>query len=192
MENKIRQFFGEKIELQLSAADSLSVLIADAGARMVDCLLHDGKILLCATGGSVANALHFSSAMLNHLEVDRPAFPLINLATNGFSADSKPACQVFARQIQALGQERDLLVILTATGHSEALSAALIAAQERGMRSIVLSGKDGGKVAGALGAHDLELRVGASNLARIRELHLFMVHCFCDIIESALFGQMTE
>ncbi len=99
--------------------------------------------------------------------------------------------QVFARPIQALGQEKDVLLLLTTTGNADSILGALHAANERGMDTIALSARDGGVLASHLGPEDLELRVQADNLARIREMHLFILHCFSDLIDQSLFGQLS-
>ncbi|KTC84988.1 DnaA initiator-associating factor for replication initiation [Legionella brunensis] len=194
MEDRIRQLFGISIEAQIAVADGLSALIAKAGVRLVNCLLNDGKILLCGNGGSAANCLHFSSAMINHYEVERPSLPVIALTTDvscltSVANDSRYD-QVFARQIHALGQEGDVLIILSTSGNADNLLHAVNAANDRGMDTIALSGRDGGLLANHLGPEDIELRVQADTAARIREMHLFILHCFCDLIDQSLFGQM--
>ncbi|WP_131762259.1 D-sedoheptulose-7-phosphate isomerase [Legionella jamestowniensis] len=194
MEERIRQLFGNSIEAQISVADALSASIAKAGSKLVNCLLSDGKILLCGNGGSAANCLHFSAAMINHYEVERPSLPVIALTTDiscltSVARDSHYD-QVFARQIQALGQEGDLLLVLSTSGNSDNILQAVNAANDRGMDTIALSGRDGGLLANHLGPEDIELRVQADSAARIRETHLFILHCFCDLIDQSLFGQM--
>lgn len=67
---------------------------------------------------------------------------------------------------------------------------ALHAASERGMDTIALSGRDGGVLANHMGPEDIEIRVASDSTALIRELHLFILHCFCDLIEQSLFGQV--
>lgn len=194
MEERVRHLFGLQIETKIAMADSLSDSIAKAGQRLVNCLLSDGKILICGNGGSSANCLHFSSALLNHFEVERPSLPIFNLSTDSSCissfANEHQYAQVFARQIHALGQEKDVLILLTTSGNSDSLLYALQAANERGMDTIALSGRDGGVLANHLGPEDLELRVISDNAARIRELHLFILHCFCDLIDQSLFGQV--
>lgn len=193
-EERVKQLFGASIETKIAVADTLSGSIAKAGERLVKCLLNDGKILLCGSGGSAANCLHFSTAMINHFEVERPALPVIALTTD-------PACltsitsdghfdQVFARQIQALGQEGDVLLVLSTSANANSILQAVNAANDRGMDTIALSGRDGGVLANHLGPEDIELRVQADNAALIRETHLFILHCFCDLIDQSLFGQM--
>jgi D-sedoheptulose 7-phosphate isomerase len=194
MEERVRHLFGVQIETKMAVAEALSDSIAKAGQRLVNCLLSDGKIFICGNGASSANCLHFSSAMLNHFEVERPSLPVFNLCADAIClssfANEHHYAQVFARQIQALGQEQDVLVLLTTSGNSDSLIQALQAANERGMDTIALSGRDGGVLANHFGPEDIELRVASDNAARIRELHLFILHCFCDLIDQSLFSQV--
>lgn len=194
MEERVRHLFGVNIETKIAVADSLSDSIAKAGQRIVNCLLNDGKILICGNGGSAANCMHFASSMLHHFEVERPSLPVFNLSGDisclSSFANENHYGQVFARQIQALGQEEDVLLLLTTSGNSDSMLSALNAADERGMDSIALSGGDGGVLATHLGPEDIELRVASDSAARIREVHLFILHCFCDLIDQSLFGQV--
>ena len=192
--DRVRQLFGVNIEAKIAMADTMSVEIAAAAQRLVNCLLNDNKIFLCGNGGSAANCLHFSAAMLNHFEVERPPLPVICLAndmpTLTAIANEGHYDQIFARQIQALGQENDVLLTLSTTGNSSSVLNAVNAANEKGIDIIALSGRDGGVLANHLGPEDIELRVPGDSAARIRETHLFILHCFCDLIDQSLFGQM--
>ncbi|MBA2652932.1 MAG: SIS domain-containing protein [Tatlockia sp.] len=194
MEDRVRHLFAASIEAKIAVADVLSAPIAKAGDRLVKCLLNNGKILLCGSGGSAANCLHFVTAMINHFEVERPALPVIALTTDTATitsiANDSHYEQVFARQIQALGQEGDVLLVLSTSGNANAILQAVNAGNDRGMDTIALSGRDGGVLANHLGPEDIELRVQGDNAARIRETHLFILHCFSDLIEKSLFGQM--
>jgi D-sedoheptulose 7-phosphate isomerase len=194
LEERVRHLFGVNIETKIALADSLSNSIAKAGQRLVNCLLTDGKILLCGNGGSSANCMHFASGLLNQFEVERPALPVINLSSDAgsltSSAHENHYNQIFARQIQALGQENDVLLLLTTSGNSDSMLYALHAANERGVDTVALSGRDGGVLANHLGPEDIELRVESDNSACIREMHLFILHCFCDLIDQSLFGQV--
>lgn len=192
MEERVRHLFGVHIETKIAAADSLSDAIAKAAQLLVNSLLHDGKIFICGNGGSAANCMHFNCAMLNHFEVERPSLPVINLCADPCSissfANETHFGQIYARQIQALGQEQDVLLLLTTSGNSDSMLHALQAANERGMDTIALSGRDGGVLANHLGPEDIEIRAASDNAAKIRELHLFILHCFCDLIDQSLFG----
>ena len=194
LDERVRHLFGVNIEAKIAMADTMSASIDAAASRLVNCLLSDNKILLCGNGGSAANCLHFSAAMLNHFDVERPPLPAIAL-TNDLSALTAIANeghydQVFARQIQALGQENDVLLALSTTGNSNSILAAVNAANEKGIDTIALTGRDGGMLANHLGPEDIELRAPGDTAARIRETHLFILHCFCDLIDQSLFGQM--
>jgi len=194
MEDRVRHLFGVSIEAKIAVADTLSGAIAKAGLRLVNCLLNDNRILLCGNGGSAANCLHFTSAMLNHFDVERPPLPVFSLSTDlsvlTAVMNEGHYDQIFARQIQALGQEGDVLLTLSTSGNSDNVLHAVNAANDRGMDTIALNGRDGGVLANHLGPEDIELRVPGDTAARIRETHLFILHCFCDLIDQSLFGQM--
>lgn len=195
MDERVRHLLGASIETKIMVADLLSAIIAKAGTRLVNCLLNDGKLLLCGNGGSAANALHFSAVMLNHLDVERPPLPVMVLSTDlsvlTAIANDGHYDQVFARQIQALGQEGDVLIALSTSGNANNVLQAVNAAHDRGMDIIAFSGRDGGMLANYLGPEDIELRVPGDSAARIREMHLSILHCFCDLIDQSLFGQMV-
>jgi D-sedoheptulose 7-phosphate isomerase len=194
IEDRVRHLFGVGIEAKIAAADALSPVIASAGLRLVNCLLNDGRIFLCGNGGSAANCMHFSVAMLNHFDVERPPLPVITLSADvsilTALINEGHSDQVFARQIQALGQEGDVLLALSTSGNSDNVLHAVHAANDRGMDTIALSGRDGGVLANHLGPEDIEVRVLGDTSAQIRETHLFILHCFCDLIDQSLFGQM--
>ena len=195
MEERIRYLFGESIQAKIATADLLCAPVARASHYLSQCLLNNGKLFLCGHGGSAANALHFSNAMMNHFECERPGLPVITLTTDsailsGFSLDGH-FDHVFSRQIQALGQAGDVLLMLSTSGNAMSLLHAIQAAHDRGMDVIALTGRDGGMLVNHLGPEDIELRVAGSNSAHIRETHLFILHCFCDLIEQSLFGQLA-
>lgn len=194
MENRLQDLFGASMEAKMASADLLSGLIVKASARLVTCLLNNGKILLCGNGGSAANCMHFSTALLHHFEGERPGLPVMTLtdASGLLTAlcQEGQADQFFARQIQALGQPNDVLLILTTTGNSMNLLNAVHVAHDQGMDVIALSGRDGGLLASHLGPEDIELRAPGDTTARISEIHLFVLHCFCDLMDNALFNQM--
>jgi len=195
MEDRVRQLFGNSIETKVMLADTLSLEIAKAGQRLLQGLLADKKILICGNGASAANCLHFSTAMINHFEVERPPLPVISLNTDTAiitaMADEHGYADLFAKQVQAIGQEGDVLLVLTTSGNTDSILHAVDAANDRGMDTIALSGRDGGILANHLGPEDIEIRIPIDSDARIRELHLFVLHCFCDLIDQSLFGQMA-
>ncbi len=195
LEERIRHLFGISIEARIAIVDTMSQDIAKAAKRLVDCLLNDGRILVCGNGGSAANCLHFTAAMINHYDVERPPLPVFSLSTDQAVLTSLTSDgnydQIFARQINALGQKGDVLLAITTSGNSNSVLLAINAANDHGMDTIALSGRDGGVLANHLGPEDIELRVPGETAAEITEIHLFILHCFCDLIDQSLFGQMS-
>ncbi|MGV3740154.1 MAG: D-sedoheptulose-7-phosphate isomerase [Gammaproteobacteria bacterium] len=193
MNERIRTLFAHDIEGKISLVDILTDSIAHAGQRLVDCLLADGKIFICGQGASAANCLHFATAMLHCFAVERPSLPVINLATNSMIAVEHAQIErLFAQQIQALGHANDVLILLTTSGQSKALNLAVNAAHDKQMNVIALTGHNGGELVSHFNSHDIEIRIPSESLARIRAMHLFILHCFCDVIDRSLFGYDAE
>jgi D-sedoheptulose 7-phosphate isomerase len=194
MNERVQSLFGASIEAKIAAADVLAEPIAHAARRLVDCLLNNGKLFVCGNGGSAANALHFSTALLNRYEAERPPLPVIALTTDMAVTTSLVqeghADHVFSRPLQALGDAGDVLVLLSTSSQTMNLVHVLDAAHDRGMDVVLLSGPERGVLENHLGPHDLELAVPVEGAPRIREIHLFVLHCFCDLIDQSLFGQM--
>lgn len=195
LDDRVRHLFEQNISMKIALVDVIIAPLLQAGERLVQCLLNDGKVFVCGMGGSAANCLHFSSAMMHHFDAERPPLPVIPLVAD-FSmltavVNEGHAEQMFARPLQALGQDKDVLMVLSTSGHANSLLSVMDAAHDRGMDVVALTGRDGGLMANHLGPEDIELRVPGDHAARIREAHLFLLHCLCDVIEQSLFGQMT-
>lgn len=190
--NRIRHHFNESIQTKINSADTLLETIADASDKIVQCLLDGHKILSCGNGGSASLALHFSSNMLNRFKHDRPSLPALSLAadivsmtsiSNTFSYDD-----IFAKQLRALGLPGDILLAISTSGNSVNILNTIDAAHDKQINIVALTGNDGGKIAKTLTEHDVEIRVPATDSARIQEIHLLIIHCICDAIDFQLFG----
>jgi D-sedoheptulose 7-phosphate isomerase len=159
---------------------------------MVNSLLNNGKILSCGNGGSAGDAQHFSAELLNRFEKERPGLPAMALTTDSSTltaiANDYSYEEIFSKQVSALGQASDVLLAISTSGNSANVAAAMKAAQERKMLTVVLSGNDGGLMTGLLGNQDIEIRVPSNRTARIQEVHLVVIHCLCDFIDTQLFG----
>ncbi len=189
---RVRDHFVESIATKETAADALAESIAAAGRVMSDALLADGKILSCGNGGSAADSQHFSSELLNRFEMERPGLPAMALTrdastvtaiSNDYSYE-----EIFSKQVRALGKAQDVLLGISTSGNSENVIRAISAAHERGMRVVALSGRDGGRMADMFVEGDVEIRVPATRTARIQEVHLLVIHCLCDLIDTTLLG----
>jgi D-sedoheptulose 7-phosphate isomerase len=190
--NRIQQHFLDSIAAKEQAAQLLPESIHAAGSAMVSCLLNDGKILTCGNGGSAGDAQHFSAELLNRFEKERPGLPALALTTDSSTltaiANDYDYNEVFSKQVSALGQEGDVLLAISTSGNSGNVIAAIKAARERQMITVALTGKDGGAMADLLTKNDVEIRVPSDRTARIQEVHLVVIHCLCDFIDTQLFG----
>ena len=190
--DRIGRHFQDSIAVKQQSLEVLIEPIHRAGEAMVNSLLNNGKILSCGNGGSAGDAQHFSAELLNRFEKERPGLPAMALTTDSSTltaiANDYSYEEIFSKQVSALGQAGDVLLAISTSGNSANVAAAMKAAQEREMLTIVLSGNDGGTMAGLLGEQDIEIRVPSNRTARIQEVHLVVIHCLCDFIDTQLFG----
>ncbi|MDD5320591.1 MAG: SIS domain-containing protein [Methylococcales bacterium] len=192
LQDRIINQFSDSIQTQQDAMTCLCELIEYASLRLVTALLNDKKILACGNGRSATSVQLLSSAMLNQFERDRPSLPVIALTTdtaaitaiaNDYSFDD-----VFAKQLRALGQSGDMLVVYTDASSSANISKVVNTAHDKDISVIALTGKNGGMIAPLLRETDIEIRVPSNSNARIQEVHVLITHCLCDLIDHQLFG----
>ncbi len=190
---RVRDHFADSIAVKEVAGKQLAESIVAAGRLMCDALLDDGKILSCGNGGSAADAQHFSSELLNRFEMERPGLPALALTTDSSTLTSISNDysyeEIFSKQVRALGKSQDVLLAISTSGNSENVIRAIAAAHERGMRVVALTGCDGGRMADIFSEDDVEIRVPATRTARIQEVHLVVIHCLCDLIDTTLLGE---
>lgn len=188
----IENNFSENENIRKHTLEKARDSIALAGQVMTRGLLSGGKILTCGNGGSAGEAQLFSSKMLNRFQMERPGLPAIALSTdtsiltsiaNDYSYD-----QIFSRQIAALGQPEDILLLITTSGNSGNLVCAVDTAHDRQIKIIALTGQSGGEVSTRLQQDDVEIRVASDSPIRIQETHLLIIHCLGDLVDAQLMG----
>jgi D-sedoheptulose 7-phosphate isomerase len=187
---RIEQHFIASAQLKLTAKDSLTLHIECASKQLVEGFQQHQKVLICGNGGSAADAQHFASELINRFERERPGLPAVALTTDtsALTSIANDYCYelVFARQIHALGNVGDILFAISTSGNSTNIVRAVEAAHRVGMSVIALTGHQGGKLAPLLTTQDVEIRVPATNTARIQEVHLLVIHCLCDLLDYTL------
>ena len=163
--------------------------IARAGDVLVEVLRAGGQVLAFGNGGSAADAQHFVAELVGRFERQRRGFPAVALTTdpsivtavaNDFGFDA-----VFARQIEALGRAGDLAVGITTSGNSPNVVRGLEAAKARGLRTIALTGHDGG-AAGRLA--EVHVNVPEAVTARVQEAHMTVLHLLCAFVDREVEG----
>jgi D-sedoheptulose 7-phosphate isomerase len=169
----------------LGAFRALLPMVRQTGQVVREGLLRGNKLLTCGNGGSAADALHLAEELVGRYERDRRAWPAISLAAdptaltcigNDFGFDF-----IFSRQIEALGGRGDILAVFSTSGNSMNLVHALQTARERGLQTIALLGKTGGRCKD-LAQH--EIIVPSTNGARGQEIHTFILHSWLSLIEA--------
>ncbi|MFT5611390.1 MAG: D-sedoheptulose 7-phosphate isomerase [Polaribacter sp.] len=147
-----------------------------------------GKLLICGNGGSAADAQHLSSELLNRYKRERRELPGIALTTDGATLTSigndYDYSEVFSKQVSALGQKNDVLMVISTSGNSLNLIKAVAVAHDKSVRCIALNGKGGGELERALNEADLSVVVKGDVTARIQEVHGLIIHCICELIDS--------
>jgi len=171
----------------LSEIAGLENQIVAASSLIATALLAGNKLLAGGNGGSAADASHLTTEFVCRFMRDRRPYPAISLTAHGgdltaigndYSFDD-----VFSRQVCAFGKPGDVLAAFTTSGKSENVRRALIAAKERGLKSIAFLGQDGGRCAGLA---DVTLLVANRTTARIQEGHKFVLHTICEMVELQL------
>ena len=188
--------FQQAIELIAMSVDSLAQPIEHASQSMSEALLNDRKIIACGNGPDGALTQLFVSNLLNRFEHERPALPAISLGLDAASltaiATTDHINDIYARQIQALGQTDDVLLCITSGSCHTNLVKAIQSARDRNMLVVVLSNTGNDQLGAVLGEGDIALQVSAARQSRVVELHTMIIQCLCEMIELSLFGSHDQ
>jgi D-sedoheptulose 7-phosphate isomerase len=178
----------------LSALQSDNILLFSFEAATHACTQAcraQAKILIAGNGGSAADAQHFAGELVSRFYFDRPALAAIALTTDSSIltavGNDYGYEDVFARQIQALGQPGDVFIAISTSGNSPNILKAIDAAKARGLTVIGLTGQSGGKMKPLC---DICICAPSDSTPRIQECHLVIEHTLCACIEEAMFGDL--
>jgi phosphoheptose isomerase len=146
-----------------------------------------GKLLTFGNGGSAADAQHMAAELVGRFLRERKAVPALALTTDTSIltsiANDSTYDRVFVRQIEALGAAGDVALGISTSGASANVLAALETANRRGLRTIALTGRDGGAIGKAASIH---VNVPETSTPRVQEVHRTVIHAICELIERTL------
>ena len=177
--------------LQTFIADPQNLLAIEAAACLIaDSFRQEGKVLSCGNGGSHCDAMHFAEELTGRYRENRPGYAGIAISdpshlscvSNDFGYEF-----VFSRYVEAVGRSGDVLLGISTSGNSGNILRAIETAKIKGIKTIALTGKDGGKMAGLA---DIEIRVPHFGYAdRIQEVHIKIIHLLIQLIEKEMVRQ---
>lgn len=175
----------EVAQLAEKSAETLAEQIADAAALVRNVLAHGGTLFFCGNGGSAADAQHIATEYVVRYMKNRRALPAIALTTDTSlltaAGNDLGFDQVFARQVEALVRNGDLLVVHSTSGTSPNVVRAAEAARAKGAKVLVLTARDGGALRRLA---DLAIVVPTDRTDRAQEMHLAIQHVICELVED--------
>ena len=171
----------------LKSISELDESIEKVANMFIHCLENDGTIFWCGNGGSASDSQHLAGELVGRFVDERR--PLKSIALTADSAvmtcivNDYGYEHIFSRQIEALGNMGDVLVGISTSGNSENVIRAFEVAKQKGIKTIGLLGKGGGKSSAIV---NQSLIVSSESTARVQEMHILIGHILCDLIEEGL------
>ncbi len=187
MQDQISDILEHSSQVLAKCSEKLPAQLA-AAARIVTASLRcGGTIAFCGNGGSAAQAQHFAAELVGRFLLDRPAYRAIALTTDTSIltavGNDYGFAEVFARQVEGLLKQNDVLVALSTSGNSENCLRAVARARQLKVKTIGLAGGDGGKLKDLT---DHCITVPSYDTPQIQEAHLALGHALCQVVEQAL------
>lgn len=190
---RVRATLEASARTKLAVAESLAADVAKAGEWIAAAYRAGGKTLLFGNGGSAADAQHLAAEWVGKLGPDRAALPSIALSANTSDltaiGNDYGFDRVFARGIEAHGRTGDVAIAISTSGNSPNVILAVEEAHRRGLRTVGLLGKGGGKLAGLV---ELPLVVPSSDTQRIQECHIAIGHAIAELVDELLFPELAR
>ena len=189
---RIQQQFIDSADIQYQCAQNLAPAVEAALGAILASVTGGGKVLACGNGASVGLVQAFASAFVGRFERDRPELAALALGSNAavFTGlyNAFDARSVYARQVRALGQPGDTLLVVTSLSQAPEILGAVEAAHEREMTVVALCGARAGALGQLLRDTDVLVCVPSERLPRIHEAHQVALHCICDGVDVQLLG----
>lgn len=187
----IKSSLQESADTKRNILEQCSDNIEAASELLINALSKGNKLLLCGNGGSAADSQHIAAEFMIRLshDLERPAIPAIALTTDtsNLTAGGNDIGfeNVFARNIEGLGNSGDILIAISTSGNSVNIANAVNRAYQKGMKVIGFLGGSGGKLANLV---DVPIIIPSNNVQRIQEGHITVGHIICELTERGLYG----
>lgn len=192
----IAEIFADHIETIAQTAATVQEGIVAASELIVHSLLSDNKVLIYGNGVANALAQVFATHLIHRFRQERPGLPAIvpnadSVMLNAIG-EELPMQEVAAKQIRALGQPGDVLVLLSMPAFSDSQLRAIQAARDRDIAIILIGDLDDRDTSSLLTREDIELTIPTAVPARLLECELVVIHCLCETIDHYLFGEEVD
>ena len=190
MEEQVIEHFHRSIQAKMAVGEQLAPTVAAAAQSLSETFLNGGKLWIAGFGASQHLAAHIHYCLSHGLNFERPTLPvlLLNDTPGPFVNPDRLDGQIYSRQLNALADSGDVLLVVSPGDNPEPLTQAITAAHSRNATSIVLTGPGDSLLTTQLNANDIELSSGANNQLRNQEIQLLIIFCLCELIEQQFFG----
>lgn len=195
MEKIVKEILNESIRVKKKIVDDPSLLsqINQISWLIVEAYRRKKKVILFGNGGSAADAQHIAGELVNRLHLEREALPAIALTTDSSVltsiANDYDYSRIFARQVEALAEEGDVVIGISTSGSSSNVIEAVRTAKEKGAKTVGFTGNKGGKLTELV---DFVISVPSDETARVQESHITILHIICCLVERELFGDKSR
>lgn len=190
LQTRFQAAFTDSMALKRRVQEDLGPQVIAAAELLAQVFKAGGRVFIFGNGGSAADAQHLAAEFVNRFQVERPP-----LAAQALTTDTSILTAVgndyefrdiFAKQVRALGKSGDLAWGISTSGNSPNVVDGLKTARALGLRTLALSGRDGGPVAAAA---EMALIVPSRSTPRVQEVHITLGHVLCDLVDYLLFPE---
>jgi D-sedoheptulose 7-phosphate isomerase len=195
VEKIVKEILNESIRVKKKIVDDPSLLsqINQISSVIIEAYRRKKKVILFGNGGSAADAQHIAGELVNRLHLEREALPAIALTTDSSVltsiANDYDYSRIFARQVEALAKEGDVVIGISTSGSSSNVIEAVKTAKEKGAKTVGFTGNKGGKLAELV---DFVISVPSDETPRVQESHITILHIICCLVERELFGDKSR
>ncbi len=193
MKDAIIKAFDESAQIKVKFVRENIDKIIDVVQLIAQAFREGKKVILFGNGGSAMDASHIAAEFVNRFLMERPPLPAIALNTDAAVLTSisndYDFSQVYSKQLSALGHEGDVVIGISTSGNSPNVIKAIDVAKKNGMKTVILTGGTGGKMAAMA---DVTFIVPTKVTARIQETHITLGHAICQMVDEELFGNHSK